>query len=748
METSALTFAEPAWFIALAIVPVIAGLYFWSQRRSDALITKVVAPRLRAQLAGAVSVGTRLFKAILVLAAFALIVVALARPQMGYITRDVTQRGRDIIIAVDTSKSMLATDVTPTRLARAKLVAQDFLNLVEGDRVGLIAFAGSAFLQAPLTLDFGAVLNSLDELDTNIIPKGGTNIGAAIRMAEEAFGKGEGSTRVMIILTDGEELDADGIAAARQAKEKGMHIFTLGIGSGEGSLIPIRTDDGTSDFVRDQSGKPVQSRLDETRLREIAEAGGGFYEPMSAESARLIFEKGILPLEATDRDVTASRQPLERYQWPLGAAIALLALWSLLGDRRRMPRAAVAAALVLLAPQAWAQTGLEEYQAGQYDKALADFEKRLETKPDSDKLQFNAGAASYKSGDFAKAVDHFTKALLTEDNKFREQASYNLGNALVRRGEGAKGNEEKKADWNNAIQHYEEALKIDPANKMAEENRDIVKKMLEDLEKQEQEQQQQDQKDQQNQQDQKQDQKQDQQNDQQQNQQNQQNQDQQDQKDQQNQQGQSGQNQDQKDQDQQDQKDQNQQGQSGQNQDQKENQDKQDQAKNDQGQSGDQQDQKDQEKKDQSDQQQGEGKDQDQKDQQDPQKQDGQQGDQDKQDQQKDQGGEQQNDNRQETAQNGQPQNESGQDQQGNQPQAAPEPAGEKKEGDLKASGGQQQQPQGGEQGQAMAASEEEAKDGEMSAAQAAGLLNSVRSEEQRVRLMQPPQNEETLKDW
>ncbi len=309
-----------------------------------------------------------------------------------------------------------------------------------------------------------------------------------------------------------------------------MRIFTVGIGSGEGSLIPLRTDDGGTDFVRDTDGKPVQSKLDEKRLREIAEAGGGFYEPLGADAARIIFEKGILPIEQADTGILSTRQPIERYQWPLGLAVGLLGLWLILGDRKRAPLSLGkgTAALVLLGlsvSAASAATGLEEYQAGDFEKAKAEFEKRLQAAPDSDKLHFNAGAASYKLGDFAKAVDHFTKSLLTEDPNLREDSSYNLANALVRRGEAAKGNEEKKADWKNAIQHYSETLKLDPKNKQAEENREIVKKMLDDLEKQE-EQQKQDQQQQQKQ-DQQQQQKQDQQQQQKQDQQQQQKQDQQ-----------------------------------------------------------------------------------------------------------------------------------------------------------------------------------------------------------------------------
>lgn len=674
METSALTFSQPLWFLGLLVVPAVAALYFWSQRRSDALVGKVVAPRLKAQLAGAVSVGRRAFKSVLILAVFALVAVALARPQMGFVQKEVKQRGRDVIIAVDTSRSMLATDVTPTRLARAKLVAQDLLRLVQGDRVGLVAFAGSAFLQAPLTLDYRAVLTSLDELDTSVIPKGGTNIAAAIATSAEAFGKGEGQTRALVILTDGEELDADGIAAARKAAAAGMRIFTVGVGSAEGSLIPLRGGRAaTTEFVRDASGKPVQSRLDETRLKEIAEAGGGFYENLGPDTARNIFEKGILPLEEAVTGTMTSRQPVERYQWPATAAALLLALWLLIGDRKRSSsgaarKVAVAAGWMLLAGPAMAASGYDDYQAGNYEKAMADFDKRLESSPGSEKLQFDAGAASYKLGNYAKAVDHFTKALLTGDRKLREDASYNLGNSLVRRGEAARGSEEKKADWKNAIQHYTEALNLDAKNTRAKENRDIVKKMIEDLEKQEKQ-------DQEKQDDQQQDQK-----------------DNKDQKDQQ-------QNKDQ--QQPQDQK-----------QDQK---DKQDQ-------------QKSQDKQDQKDQQDG-GKD-EKKD--DPEKQDQPPPDQ----------GDRQKDDRQERADNNQSRKGDTQDQ---PPQPTPTP-GEKKQGELK--GNQDQQPQPASEGGGEEGAEAREKEGEMSAAQARSLLNSLRSDEERVKLMQRQETEDTIKDW
>ena len=706
METSPLTFSEPAWFFALAIVPVVAALYLWSQRRSDSLLSKVVAPRLRSQLAGTVSKGRRTLKSAVILAVFGLISLALARPQMGFVQREVKQRGRDVIVAVDTSRSMLATDVAPSRLARAKLVAQDLLRLVRGDRVGLVAFAGSAFLQAPLTLDYNAVFTSLEELDTAVIPKGGSNIAEAIRIAEQAFGKGEGQTRALVILTDGEELDADGVAAAKRAGELGVRVFTIGIGSAEGSLIPLRSDEGGTDFVRDAAGKPVQSKLDEKRLKEIAKAGGGFYEPLGAEAARSIFENGILKLEQAETGTLSARQPIERYQWPLSMAVGLLALWLLLGDRKKaivLRKGATALFLFAFSVSlANAATGLEEYQAGNFDKSQAEFERRLQANPQSEKLHFNAGAASYKLGDFAKAVDHFTQSLLSGDPKLREDSSYNLGNALVRRGEAAKGNEEKKADWKNAIQHYSEALKLDPQNKQAEENREIVKKMLDDLEKQEKEQQKQDQQQQkQDQQQQKQDQQQQKQNQQ------QQKQDQQQQKQDQQQQNEGQEKQDQqegkRDQQRQDQAKQDQQQANQQQKQQKGDQQQQKQTSNDQKQAKPEQDEKGQQSQDQ------------------PEK--------DRQGKDKPEN-ESQPQERQEMAKN--------RDQ---QPQPTP---GEKKQGDLKP-GEEQQRQEPQSEG---SATEMVEKEGEMSAAQARGLLNSLRSEEDRVRLMQRKELEDTSKDW
>lgn len=494
METTSLTFASPLWLLGLALLPVAVGVFVWSHRRGRELVQRIVAPRLREQLAGSVSVTRRVTRAVLVLAALGFAFAALAQPRYGFIERETKQEGRDVIVAIDTSKSMLATDIAPSRLVRAKMFTQDLMRLLRGDRMGLIAFAGSSFLQAPLTLDYNAVGNALEELDTSIIPRGGTNIAAAISAAREAFGKAEGQVRALVILTDGEELDADGISAAKKAESEGIRIFTVGIGSPEGSLIPVTLSDGRRDVLRDTAGKPVTSKLDDARLKEIAAATGGFYTPIGPEAARTIFLEGIEPMERAEMGIFSARQPVERYQWPLAAAVACLALSLLPGDRRRVSK--LFAVVFLVALPAQAQSGLDDFQNGNYGNAAEAFQEALKSQPGSRKLQFNAGTAAYKTGDFENAITHFTNALLAGDPRLKEDASYNLANSLVRKGEAATEPEAKKTNWKSAIEHYGETLRLNPENTKAKDNLEITKKLLEDLEKQQQQQQDQQQNDQ------------------------------------------------------------------------------------------------------------------------------------------------------------------------------------------------------------------------------------------------------------
>jgi Ca-activated chloride channel homolog len=520
-------FGSPAWLFLLAALPLLAVLFLRAETRGKKLLTRVVAERLRKGLTASLSVRRRRVRLVLMLAGIACLIVAMAKPQRGYVWDQAQRRGRDVLAAIDTSRSMNANDLAPDRLTRAKFAAQDLMEQLPGDRLGLIAFAGTAFLQAPLTIDYSAVLNSLNELDTNVIPQGGTNISAAIDAAREAFGKGESEHRALIIFTDGEDLAEDAVKKAR-AVAGSIRIFTVGVGTAEGSLVPVRDENGGTSFVKDPQGNFVKSRLDETRLREIAEATGGFYIRLANGPAdmKAIIERGLGAMKERDIDARESRRPIERYQWPLALGLLLIAASVLLNERRRVTArrvsttvAALLAALVFTPQPACAvNEGVKLYEKQKYAESLATFEKQLARKPGSAELQFDIGASAYKAGDYDKALKAFGSALTSPDTALREKAQYNLGNTLFQRGAKQEAKESKQREWVNALQHFDEVLKANPANENAKFNRDAVQRALDELKKQEQQKQ-----DQQNKQDDKQ-QKQDQQKNQQQSQQDKQNQ--------------------------------------------------------------------------------------------------------------------------------------------------------------------------------------------------------------------------------
>src|SRR5664279_1640315 len=253
-----MTFGAPQWFLGLLLIPVFVALFIWAERRGTKRLQEFASARLLPQLAGTVNHFRRVLRFSLLLLGLALAIVSLAQPRWGYTFQDVQRKGLDLLLAVDTSRSMLSNDVQPNRLERVKLAAQDLINELQGDRVGLIAFAGRAFVQAPLTIDYGAVTESINDLDTKTIPEGGTNISQAIARAVEIFGKSATGNRALIIFTDGEELSGDAVKSAKTAADAGVRIFTVGVGTPEGSLIPINSGEGGGNaFVKDSKGQVV-----------------------------------------------------------------------------------------------------------------------------------------------------------------------------------------------------------------------------------------------------------------------------------------------------------------------------------------------------------------------------------------------------------------------------------------------------------------------------------------------------------
>jgi Ca-activated chloride channel family protein len=495
-----MSFGAPEWFWGLLAIPVLVALYIRAEHRGAERLREFVSPRLLPQLSGTVNRFRRVLRLGLQLLGLACAIVSLAQPRWGYTFQDVKRKGLDLLVAVDTSRSMLSNDVPPNRLERVKLAAQDLINELEGDRVGLIAFAGRAFLQAPLTIDYEAAVESINDLDTKTIPEGGTNISEAIALASRTFGKSAMGNRALIIFTDGEELSGDAAQSAKNAADTGVRIFTVGVGTPEGSLIPISGEDGGTAFVKDSAGQVVKSKLDEKRLREIAQASGGFYLHLEngPRTMQQIYAEGLAKMQATDLDVRLSRRPIERYEWPLSAALLSIAMSILIGERKRVREraysraaakmaTATAALLVFFGPFAFATvSGLRAYDDGKFGDAYTQFQETLQAHPHSrveDKLQFDSGAAAYKMKEYGKALESFSQALLSPDRGLQSKSHYNLGNTLYERGETQKSDDKKLSDWTNALQHYEQTLKVEPQNKEAKENYEYVKKKIEELKK-------------------------------------------------------------------------------------------------------------------------------------------------------------------------------------------------------------------------------------------------------------------------
>ena len=493
-----MNFGAPSWFWALLAIPLLAVLFARGERRAALRLREFVSERLLPNLARTVDWRRRKLRFALVLLGFALAVTALAKPQWGYVYEDVKRKGLDLIFAVDTSRSMLSNDVPPSRLQRVKLATQDLLHELQGDRIGLIAFAGRAFLQAPLTIDYSAAVESINDLDTNTIPEGGSNISAAIDLAVQTFGKSAIGNRALIIFTDGEELSGDAMKTAKAAADAGVRIFTVGVGTPEGSLIPLSGEGGGTGFVKDSNGQVVKSKLDEKRLKEIAEATGGFYIHLEdgPRTMKRLFDEGLAKMQAGDIDDRLSRRPIERYQWPLGAALLVLTASFLIRERKRVrlssqptmapkPALAIAALLLSLAASSFAAApGLDAYRNENYSEAYQQFEKTLKEHPNThaaDKIQFDAGAAAYKMGEFNKALEWFSQSLLSKDKTLQQKSHYNIGRTLEERGDRAETNEKALGDLHNAQSHYEEAIKLNPNDERAKANLEEVKKKIERL---------------------------------------------------------------------------------------------------------------------------------------------------------------------------------------------------------------------------------------------------------------------------
>ncbi|MEP6884641.1 MAG: VWA domain-containing protein [Gammaproteobacteria bacterium] len=509
-------FGHPGWLIAGAIACLALS---WLWRRYDvrqyAALSRFVSAHLREQLTRSVSIARRRAQRGLMLAALALLFVALAGPLVGFRWEQITRRGNEIVFAVDTSRSMSTPDVKPDRLTRAKLAIDDFTNKLDGDAIGLVAFAGDAFLVCPITLDYGAFHESLGAIDINSIPRGGTNIASAIREAQAALRRRRGSDKILILVTDGEDLEGDALIAAQAAaREDSLKIYTIGVGTAQGDLIPLPSDRG-SGFVKDDSGAFVKSRLDEPTLKSIATATGGLYAPLGAQGQGFdtIYQAGLASMLKHDLASRRQRIYIERYQWPLAGSLALLLLSMFIGNRRRVraprqvpdsaPRiSAEASALPAIALLALAispagsshasTTSAEEaYKKGDFVTAAKQYAEAAKRDPKKPALQYNAGTAAYRAGQFPQAAKDFQDSISRSPSgdakrlADQEDAYYNLGNTLYRTGQKTeeKSQQETLKNWEQAVKAYDTALQMRADDADSKYNRDFVKRKIDALKK-------------------------------------------------------------------------------------------------------------------------------------------------------------------------------------------------------------------------------------------------------------------------
>ena len=518
-------FAAPVWLlIGLVAMLAVALLEIGGHRRRTQAVRLFAASHLAAALTASVSPIKRAVKAVLLVAATGLLFIAMARPHLFYDWQDEIRSGVDILLAVDCSKSMLTEDVRPDRIDRAKLAIADFADRLQDNRLGLIAFAGDAFLQCPLTLDHEAFQDAVQELDTDTIPRPGTDIGTAIDLAVDALKSQPNNMKFLILITDGEDLEGRAIDAAKNAAQAGLKIYTVGVGTPSGDRILERDESGSITYHQDASGQEVISKLDESTLRQIADVTGGAYTPLGQRGEGLddIYSRYIEPLPKANVEERREKIRIEQFEWPLVLGTLLLMWEFMITDRarsrkgpslpgesttgptrrplRRRTRDAVGAASIValaillqaaVAPlQAQdAATAEQDYKAGKFEESKQHYQKATENDPTRTDLQFNRGDAAYKAGDYSEAEEAFRKALETPDLDLQENAYYNLGNAQFEHGDAMKSVDTQKtiALWEQALHSFDSALKL-RTNADSRHNYQFVKQKLEELKQQQQQQ--------------------------------------------------------------------------------------------------------------------------------------------------------------------------------------------------------------------------------------------------------------------
>lgn len=459
-------FEDPIYLYLLVLIPILALVRFISYRNQRKRLRQFGEPELLKELMPDVSRFRPSVKFWLLLGALALLIVMLARPQMGTKISHEKRVGIETIIAMDISNSMLAEDVVPSRLDRSKMMVENLVDHFSNDKIGLIVFAGDAFVQLPITSDYVSAKMFLSSIDPSMMATQGTDIARAIEMATHSFTQEEGIGKAIIVITDGENHEGGAVEAAEAAKDLGMRVYVLGVGSANGAPIPIT---GTGDYMKDRTGNTVMSALNEEMCKQVAQAGGGAYihvENNSAAQQQLDNELDKLAKKETSTAVYSEFD--EQFQAVGILAILLLILEICILDRRNPllkrvtlfgRKKAVAILLLMMAMSASAQTdrqyirqGNKLFRSGDYPNAEVAYRKAIEKNPKNPQAVYNLGNALMAQKKDSAAVVQFESASKLETNPLRKAKAYhNMGVVC-----------QSHKMYGEAIEAYKNALRLNP----------------------------------------------------------------------------------------------------------------------------------------------------------------------------------------------------------------------------------------------------------------------------------------------
>ena len=461
-------FADPIYLYLLVLIPVLALIRFMTYRNQKKRLRKFGDPKLLRELMPDVSRFRPVVKFWILQGALALLIVMLARPQFGTKINNEQRMGIETIIAMDISNSMLAEDIVPSRLDRSKMMVENLVDHFTNDKIGLIVFAGDAFVQLPITSDYVSAKMFLSSIDPSMMATQGTDIARAIDMATHSFTQEEGIGKAIIVITDGEDHEGGALEAAKAAKDAGMRVYVLGVGSTKGSPIPIP---GTGDYMKDNTGNTVMSALNEDMCRQVAQAGGGAYihvENNSAAQDQLDNELDKLSKKETTSTVYSEFD--EQFQAVAILALLLIILEICIFDRRNpllkrlslfgsKKKSAATLLLLFVAFTASAQTdrqyireGNKQFRMGDYAKAEVSYRKAVEKNPKNPQAVYNLGNALMAQKKDSAAVQQFEQSAQIETNPMRKSAAYHNMGVIC----------QTHKMYDEAIEAYKNALRNNP----------------------------------------------------------------------------------------------------------------------------------------------------------------------------------------------------------------------------------------------------------------------------------------------